>query len=138
MTFEPSLALQTAIRQHLISEPTITDLVPVEHIRAGSTRPGKLPTIIIANASTMMNGRAAGGQFVATVMLDIHVWTEADGIDRARQIGGVLSHALLDWPATDGFALDDFKHQRTVWPRDPDMNYGHGVLFIEAVVRWSI
>lgn len=135
---EPSLALQTAIRNHLIAQPAITALVPVDHIRAGTTRPDKLPTIIITNGTTVMHGRAAGSQYVASVFLDLHIWTEADGLDMAKTIGGAVANALIDWPATEGFELDTFKHVRTVWPRDPDKNFGHGVLSIEAVIRWSI
>jgi len=135
---DPVLALQTAIHDHLVGAASVTALVPAAHIRAGSTRPDRLPTIIIADGTTMMHGRASGGQFVASVFLDLHIWTEADGIAAAKQIGAAVARRLMDWPTTTGFALDDFKHQRTVWPRDPDQNYGHGIMFIEAVIRWSI
>ncbi|MGB6119574.1 MAG: DUF3168 domain-containing protein [Mesorhizobium sp.] len=135
---DPVLALQTAIHDHLISDVAVTALVPVAHIRAGSTRPDKLPTIIIADGTTTMHGRAAGSQFVASVFLDLHIWSEADGLATAKQIGAAVARRLMDWPATIGFALDEFKHTRTVWPRDPDQDYGHGVVSLEAAIRWSI
>ena len=135
---DPALALQTAIRGHLVASPAVAALVPAEHIRAGSTRPDKMPTIIMSNATTLNRGRAAGGQYVATVFLDIHIWAEEDGLDRAKTIGAAVAAALIDWPEGDGFELDDFKHERTVWPRDPDPNYGHGVLSVAATVRWRL
>jgi len=137
---DPALAMQKAVRAHLISDSAITDLVPADHVRAGSTRPDKLPAIMIANANTMMHGRAAGGQFVATVFLDLHLWALEDGLDRVQTIGAAVAHRLMTWPATEafGFELDDFKHQRTVYPRDPDPQHGHGVMFIEAAVRWKL
>lgn len=135
---DPSLALQTALRSHLIAVPEITDHVPADHVRAGMTRPDKLPAIIIADGSTVMNGRAAGGQFVATVFIDLHIWAIEDGLDRARTIGAAVAKSLIDWPDGDGFEFCDFKHTRTVWPRDPDPNYGHGVLSIEAAIQWVI
>ena len=135
---EPTLALQTAIRAALVASPAVTALVPADHIRAGSSRPEDLPAIMMANATTVMQGRASSGQYVASVFLDLHVWALEDGLDRAKAIGAAVARVLMDWPATDGFALDDFKHTRTVWPRDPNPDFGHGVLSVEAVIRWTI
>jgi hypothetical protein len=135
---EPTLALQTAIRAHLISAPAITALVPAAHIRAGSTRPDKLPAIIIASGTTQFLGRASAGQYVARVFLDLHIWAIEAGADTAKAIGGVLADALRDAPAGEGFSFDEWALTRLVWPRDPDPAYGHGVLSIETVIRWTI
>lgn len=135
---DPTLALQTALRAHLIADPAIIALVPADHIRSGSTRPDKLPTIVIGDGRNIMHGRAGGGQFVAGVWLDLHVWAQEDGHDRAKTIGAAVARRLINWPATSDFELDEFKHIRTVWPRDPDPDYGHGVLSVEAVIRWRL
>ena len=135
---EPSLALQTAIRAHLFGSAAVIANVPADHLRAGSPRPENLPAIVIGNGTVMNHGRAAGGQYVATVFLDLHIWTLDDGIDLAKTIGGSVGAALIDWPETEGFELDEFKVTRVVWPADPDPQYGHGVLSIEAVVRWKL
>jgi hypothetical protein len=97
-----------------------------------------MPAIMMADPSTVMLGRASSGQFVASVFLDLHVWALEDGLDRAKAIGAAVTRVLMDWPATDGFALDDFRHTRTVWPRDPNPDFGHGVLSLEAVIRWTV
>lgn len=135
---EPTLALQTAIRAHLVSDPAIIALVPIDHIRAGSTRPDKLPTIVIGDGRTVMHGHAAGAQFVAGVWLDLHIWAQEDGFDRAKTVGAAVARRLIDWPATSGFDLETFRHVRTVWPRDPNPDYGHGVLSVEADIRWRL
>lgn len=135
---EPTLALQTAIRSALVSSPAVTALVDPANIRAGSSRPENLPAIMIPNGTTVMHGRAANGQYVASVFLDLHMWAIEDGLDRAKAIGAAVAQTLIDWPDGIGFAFDDFKHTRTVWPRDPKPEYGHGVLSVEAVIRWSI
>lgn len=137
---EPTLALQTAIRAHLINAPAITALVPAAHIRAGSTRADKLPAIIIGNGTTQFLGRASAGQYVARVFLDLHIWAiEAEvGPTVAKAIGAVLADALRDAPAGDGFSFDEWALTRLVWPRDPNPDYGHGVLSIETVIRWTI
>lgn len=138
MTLEPSLALQTAIRSHLVALPAITSLVPADHIRAGSTRPDKLPAIIIANGVTQFLGRASAGQYVARVFLDLHIWAIEAGADTAKTIGGVLADALRDAPPSTGFAIDEWVLTRIVWPRDPNPDYGHGVASVEAAIRWVI
>lgn len=145
---DPTLAFQTAIRSHLVASPTVTALVHPDHIHAGSTRPASFPTIIVGNGTAIMHGRASGGQYVATVFLDLHIWTnttesgsdwmEVNGLDHAKAIGAAVAHALIDWPDGLDFEFDDFKHTRTVWPRDPDPSFGHGVLSLEAVIRWRL
>lgn len=136
---DPCFALQAAIHDHLVSDPAISALVDPISIRTGSTRPDKLPSIIIGEGRTIMHGRASGGQFVAGVFLGIHIWALQDGAATAKTIGAAVARRLMDWPATSGFELDDFKHVRTDWPRDPEgPEYGHGVLSIDAVVRWKL
>lgn len=135
---EPSLAVQTAIGAALVAAPAVLDLVPADHIRAGTTRPDKLPAIVIANGSTIYHGRAAGGQYVATVFLDLHVWALEAGQDTAKQIGAAVHAALLDAPASAEVEFDAWSITRTVWPRDPNPDYGHGVISIEATVRWRL
>ncbi|GKX34651.1 MAG: hypothetical protein MnENMB40S_22690 [Rhizobiaceae bacterium MnEN-MB40S] len=135
---EPALALRSVIRAHLVSDEDITDLVPADDIRAGSTRPENFPTIILAGENILNRGRAAAGQYVATVFLDIHIWAVEDGLDKAQTIGAAVAKRLIDCPETDGFEIDEFKHNRTVWMRDPDPGHGHGVLSYEATIRWTI
>lgn len=54
--FEPTLALQTTIRAALVNSPAVTALVPVDHIRSGSTRPDKTPAIIMSDGNTELAG----------------------------------------------------------------------------------
>lgn len=135
---EPTLALQNALYDHLAGDPAITALVDQMNIRAGSTRPDNLPSIIIGEGRTIMNGRASGSQFVAGVFLDVHIWAQEHGLSRVKTIGAAVARRLMDWPATTGFELDEFRHVRTVWPRDPEPDFGHGVLSVDAVMRWRL
>lgn len=61
---DPTLALQTAIHDHLVGDPAIVALVDPLNIRIGSSRPENLPGIRIANGTAMMRGRASGQQYV--------------------------------------------------------------------------
>lgn len=136
---EPSVALQTALRTALISDPAVIALVQPDRIRSGSTRPDKHTCVIMGNGSTQYLGRASGGQHLARVNLDCHVWAIEDGPDTAKAIGFAVSRAVIAMPdAQDGFDIDHLDQPRVIWLRDvqPELSYTHGVIEIEAVIRW--
>lgn len=136
---EPSVAFQTAIRQQLIAEAAVTALVQPDSIRAGSTRPDKTPCVILAAASTEYLGRAAGEQHLARISLDIHVWAIEDGADTAKAIGFAVCRSIIGMDDDqDGFAIDQLDQPRMIWLRDPqpELAYTHGILDLEAVIRW--
>lgn len=134
---EPSVALQTALRATLISDPAVTALVQPEHIRTG--RPDRFPCVIMSGGSTQYLGRASGGQHLARVNLDCHVWAVEDGADTAKAIGFAVSRAVIALAdAQEGFTIDQLDQPRVIWLRDvqPELSYTHGVIEIEAVIRW--
>jgi hypothetical protein len=135
---EPSVALRMALGDHLARDAAVTALVDPENIRSGEFRPDELPAILFGPGTIVMHGRASRAQYVASVSMDLHVWAIEDGLDRAQTIGAAVARRLMDWPAGVGIAIDEFRHTRTVWPRDPNPQFGHGVLTVETVVRWSI
>lgn len=141
---DPIETLQTAVRQTLIQSPDVLALVDADSIRSGPTRPDKFPSIILANPQTMNLGRAAGGQYLTRVFLDLHIWATELGANAAQSIGAVLTHVLWDAPAlisgtvsftadVDGYSRPSFTYMRDP---DPDKTYGHGVGTIEAVLMW--
>lgn len=136
---EPSVALQTALRSTLIADPAVTALVQPDRVRSGSTRPDKMPCVIMAGASTDYLGKASGGQHLARVNLDVHIWAIEDGPDTAKAIGFAVSRAVIAMPdAQNGFTMDQLDMPRVIWLRDvqPELSYTHGVIEIEAVIRW--
>jgi len=136
---EPTLALQTAVRTALINSPAVTALVPADHIRSGSTRPDKTPTIIMSNGNTALHGHDYTAQRTAWVYLDLHVWTLDAGEDAAKEIAGTVMAALDKASlAIDGGYCDHFRVTGSRFPRDPDPAYGHGVLSVEALIRWIV
>ncbi len=137
---EPTLALQSAIRSTLMASPDVAEHVPASHIRAGSTRPDKMPAIIMSNGMTVFLGNASGPQYTARVFLDLHIWALEDGADTAKAIGFAVCNALKLAPNTEGFAIDAFSLPAVRWMRDPDPDktYTHGVITVEAVIRWSV
>ncbi len=135
---EPVLALQTAVRTALINTPDVVALVPADHIRSGSTRPDKTPCIIMSDGNTSLHGHDYTSQRTAWVYLDLHVWTLDAGQDAAKEIAGAVAVAL-DKPLTfEGCECDHFRVTGSRFPRDPDPAYGHGILSVEALIRWSV
>lgn len=140
MMIEPSVAIQTALRSTLIADSAVTALVQPDRIRSGSTRPDKYPCVIMGHGQTAYLGRASGGQYMARVNLDVHIWAIEDGADTAKAIGFAVSRAVIGMAdEQDGFAIDQLDQPRIVWLRDPqpELAYTHGVLEIEAVIRWK-
>ncbi|MFF0949381.1 DUF3168 domain-containing protein [Rhizobium leguminosarum] len=136
--FEPTLALQTAIRDALVDAPGVIALVPADHIRSGSTRPDKMPCIIMSDGNTALHGHDYRSQRTAWVYLDLHIWTLDAGQDAAKEIAGAVI-AALDKPLNfEGCDCDHFRVTRSTFPRDPTPGYGHGVLSVEAFIRWIL
>ncbi|MEY9375881.1 DUF3168 domain-containing protein [Rhizobium leguminosarum] len=135
---EPTLALQTAIRGALVDAPGVLALVPAGNIRSGSTRPDKMPCIIMSDGNTALHGHDYRSQRTAWVYLDLHIWTLDAGQDAAKEIAGAVT-AALDKPLNfKGCDCDHFRVTRSTFPRDPDPAYGHGVLSVEAFIRWIV
>lgn len=135
---EPTLALQTAIRARLLDTPAVLALVPADNIRAGSTRPDKTPAIIMSNGNTTLHGHDYTSQRAAWVYLDLHIWTLNEGEQRAKEIAFAVTQALDIALAVEGGYCDEFKVTGAVFPRDPTPGYGHGVLSVEALIRWIL
>lgn len=137
---EPSLAFQTGVRTALIASADVLALVPADNVRSGSTRPNKTPCIILSGASTEFLGHASGSQYMASVSLDLHIWAIEDGADTSKAIGFAASKALITLPRIqDGFEIDALDQPSVVWLRDPqpELAYTHGILNLEAVIRWK-
>lgn len=136
---EPTLALQTAIRTRLLSTADVIAHVPADNIRSGSTRPDKTPAIIMSDGTTSLHGYDYTAQRTAWVYLDLHIWTMDAGQDRAKEIAGVVMSALdTHNMQIDGGNCDHFRVTKARFPRDPDPAYGHGVLSVEALIRWTV
>lgn len=135
---EPTLALQTAIRTALVNAPDVIALVPADHIRSGSTRPDKTPCIIMSDGNTSLHGHDYTSQRTAWVYLDLHIWTLDAGQDAAKEIAGAIMSALDKPLKFEGCECDHFRVTASRFPRDPDPAYGHGVLSVEALIRWVI
>lgn len=135
---EPTLALQTSIRAKLIGNSAVTALVAPDRIRAGGIRPDEMPCILMSDGNTALHGHDYTSQRTAWAFVDLHIWTLNAGQDAAKQIAGAVMTAL-DGPLNiEGGYCDHFRVTGSRFPRDPDPAYGHGVLSVEALIRWIV
>jgi hypothetical protein len=137
---EPTLAVQTAIRAALLDDPAVSALVPADHIQASGSRPDETPCIIMSDGSTTLHGHDYRSQRAAWVYIDLHVWalSDDDGIGIAKAIAFAVTSALDKPLSFEGCECDHFRVTASRFPRDPNPSYGHGVLSVEALVRWVI
>jgi len=141
---EPTLALQTAIRNRLAGSPNIAALVDPENIRAGSSRPDDTPCIIMSNASTSLHGHDYRAQRCAWASFDLHIWAmdreaEVNGEDIVKEIAFAITQALDKHSLQiDGGYVDHCRVTHSAFPRDPQPTFGHGILSVEALIRWIV
>lgn len=137
---EPSLVLQATIGNALAADSAVTAFVDPAHIRGGHMRPDAFPCILMGNGHTEFLGHASGSQYVARVSFDLHIWALEDGADTAKAVGFAVMNALKQAPDAPDITIDDFSLPSIAWMRDPDpaRSYAHGIMTVEAVMRWSV
>lgn len=130
---EPSLALQIAIRNRLITTPAVAALVPAAHIRDG--RPEAYPAILFGTPQTVLAGRTGAWRQV-WVYLDLHIWALESGTETVRQIGNEVDRALIAPLDVPGFELipGNFTVEGLRAFRDPGDKHGHGVMTVSALL----
>lgn len=93
----------------------------------------------MSDGNTALHGHDYTAQRMAWVYLDLHIWTLDAGPDAAKEIAGIVTAALdkRNLPIEGGYC-DHFKVTASRFPRDPKPEYGHGILSVEALIRWIV
>lgn len=66
-------------------------------------------------------------------------FAQVAGQDAAKEIAGTVTTALDKRNLQiEGGYCDHFRVTASRFPRDPDPAYGHGVLSVEALIRWTV
>lgn len=136
---DPSLALQSAIRERLVNTPAVLALVPADHIFDGATRPEAFPSIIIGDGQTVLEGDQFASWRNVTVFADIHVWATEAGLEAVKTIAGAVWGAIGTILAVPGFTLSDGVHITGArYLRDPAGKQGHAVVSLSAFMGWAV
>ena len=153
---DPTVALQTLIRDRLAQHPKIEERISPYNIRGGPIGPHHMPAIVLGPTRVRFLGRASGGQIVAEVRMFLNLWTPEDastlpeaqysfwllsnegGSATAQIIAGAMLSTLMDAPRSSDFEIDEWDRPELVWSRDPDpaQPFIHGTVALRAVLRW--
>ena len=130
-----SLAVQKAIRSRLISEVSVTALVPATSIIDRNARPAPVPSIIIGEDQEVDEGDIERRN--VRIYSTVHLWKRETGLEGVKAIAGVIRSAIrsVRLPALDGFHFADCRVSSTRFLRDPDGDHAHGVVTIETLAH---
>ena len=136
---EPSLALQTAVRQRLVTTPAVTAIIDKTNIRDGITQPSFFPSVIIGDGQTVTKGDGYRSVLNVTAFLDLHVWTREQGMVGAKTASAAIWAALREPLTVAGWLLTDGLHVTgTRYLRDPSHEHSHAVISLEAFMMRTI
>ncbi|WP_062223973.1 DUF3168 domain-containing protein [Aureimonas sp. D3] len=133
---DPALALQAAIRERLLSSPTLAAIFAPTAIVDGPRHPNVFPSITFGTPQTIAHDLTLARHH-ATIALDLHIWTQEEASVEASKLAGIVRSALFSTPLTSSeISFADFRYQGTRVFRDPSSQHGHAVVSVEAVARW--
>ena len=134
-----SLALQTALRERLISTAAVTSLVPVASILDRNQRPAPMPSIILGEAQAVEEGRDTERRRTR-VYHTAHVFNREPGLAGVQEIAGNMREAL-NWQNLQLSAPLHCINARVSGMRllrDPDGETAHAVVTIEALINEAL
>lgn len=151
MIIDPTEIWQTAVRNALIADSDLLELVDPANIQTGSSKPDRFPCIRLSDPQTINRGTAAGGYFVTTVYLDLHIWTAPEQIMQgasmvavrnaatAQTIAAQVAKVLWYCPPSPGHILHDYERPSFRFSRDPDPDnaHQHGVGTVKIDLYWK-
>ncbi|HTC04118.1 MAG TPA: DUF3168 domain-containing protein [Xanthobacteraceae bacterium] len=131
---DPSLALQQLIRARLSASTEVTTLVPATSIVDRNHRPEQFPGIIIGEGRANFADNVQDS-YHDEAFTDLHIWVKEDGLATGKAIAGAVKDALSDSPwSVDGYRAINVRVVNARYMRDPDGQFSHTVLSIEAVL----
>lgn len=134
-SFDPSLAVQAAIRARLLASPELMAMVPAGNVLDVNARPEVMPAIIIGEGGTTFR------DFSAVTSATLHVWFAEPGLKEAKEavsaiVGAVRVDAQCDGVLRlPGFIIHDMTADRTHFMRDPHGPFSHAVVSVSAIVQ---
>lgn len=133
---DPSLAVQTLVRQRVIDSPDVVALVPAGNVIDANARPELSPVILLGEGQTTYR------RFTSTVYLTLHVWMKEPSLEGVKDIvsaivdcvphDGEIDGGLL---TADRFDVYDLSIDDVRYMRDPHGPYSHAVVTVSAIVK---
>lgn len=127
----PTLNLQSAIRAALISDATVSSIVPAQRIYDRHARPDAFPCIVIGDLHEITDDFSLARnhyRFFPTV----HVWVREAGLISVKETVNAVRKAIMNNSAVR-LGLAGFFYNGAQFVRDPDGQTSHGILNFEAL-----
>ncbi|MGY4469353.1 hypothetical protein ACVWWK_005062 [Bradyrhizobium sp. LB9.1b] len=131
--FDPSLDLQKAIRQRLLSSAELLALVDPDAIIDANGRPERMPRVEIGEGQSIFR------RWDATTHATLHVWFQEPGLVQCKQAVSAIVEALrVDAQVSgvlvlDHFTCHDLMVTQTRYLRDPHGSYSHGIVTVAGI-----
>lgn len=132
----PELELQAAIRNRLVTDLSVTGLVPATAILDRNARPNPSLCIIIGEGQTV-DANDSIARDMTRVYMDLHVWKVEPSTIGVKSIAGAIRNSLRN--ARMRLALPfhcvDCHVSAMRFLRDPDGATSHAVVTVKAIVQ---
>lgn len=143
--YDPSLAVQKALRARFVATTAVTVLVPAQNILDRNQRPAPDPSIVLGEDQTVEPGsEQLISRTLVRVYSTIHIWKREPSLTGVKTIAGAIRRAIgrvqpLDIDDPD-YSCADCKIDSTRFIRDPDGETSHGIVVINSLIqeRWSV
>ena len=134
----PSLTFQKALRDRLVGDVGVTNLVPSANIFDAHGLPSVFPSIIIGEAQEISSNLTFDDMSI-DVFHTLHIWTREPGLVDVKRIGGAVRRAIgksrFFLPTVDEFQACDVGFDGVRYVRDSDGETGHGILTVRAMMQ---
>ena len=129
------LAVQKALRKRLVTDSGVIALVPAASILDRNARPAPDPSIILGE-DQVVGTDILIDRSVVRVHSTLHIWKTEEGLTGVKAIAGAIWKAMKGRrPILEGFTCCDLRLSDARFMRDPEGAMGHGVVFMETLVR---
>jgi hypothetical protein len=134
MTDGTALNLQTALVARLRGAAAVTALVPADAIFDRSDRPER-PVCIIVGEDQMIREEMNLADDTVRNYFTLHVWRQARDFGTVKNIVDAIRLAIRDPWSVVGADVIRFVFESVRYIRDPDAEYVHAVVTLNALVQ---
>ncbi|OJH45838.1 DUF3168 domain-containing protein [Paracoccus sp. SM22M-07] len=131
----PELEVQKAIRERLVGNQRVIDLVPATHILDTNQRPAPMPSIILGESQSVDEGTSIKRTHWR-IYHTLHLWVREPSLERVKALAGAIRAELrlgrLALP--EGLHCTDLQVAGMRFLRDPEGEHSHGVVTLEILL----
>lgn len=131
----PELDVQKAIRDRLVGNQRVIDLVPATNILDTNQRPAPMPSIILGESQSVDEGTSIKRTHWR-IYHTLHLWAREPSLERVKALAGAIraEMRLGRLALSEGLHCTDLQVAGMRFLRDPDGEHSHGVVTLEILL----